>query len=66
MPVISKLKYLITASTIFNPGRLYGNLTIDDLKSDDYPTLPARNKLIVEAFFLTGDIEKYGTGFHRH
>ena len=23
------------------------------------------DKLVVEAFFLTGDIEKYGTGFHR-
>jgi len=25
----------------------------------------ARNKLIAEAFYLTGDIEKYGSGFRR-
>ena len=24
-----------------------------------------RNKLLAEAFYLTGDIEKYGTGFVR-
>ncbi len=59
-----KIKIFDNRITIFNPGRLYGNLTIDDLKSDDYHP-SARNKLIVEAFFLTGDIEKYGTGFHR-
>ena len=59
-----KIKIFDNRITIFNPGRLYGNLTIDGLKSDDYHP-SARNKLIVEAFFLTGDIEKYGTGFHR-
>jgi len=47
-----------------NPGKLYGNLTIEDLKRDDY--VPAhRNRLLAEAFYLTGDIEKYGTGFIR-
>jgi len=34
------------------------------LQKDDYQA-SARNKLIVEAFYLTGDIEKYGTGYHR-
>ncbi len=37
-------------------------ITIEDLKRDDYQA-SARNKLIVEAFYLIGDIEKYGTGF---
>ena len=59
-----QIKIFDNRITIFNPGKLYGNLTIEDLKTDYYQS-SARNKLIVEAFFLTGDIEKYGTGFHR-
>ncbi len=47
-----------------NPGRIYGSLTIEDLKRDDYVS-SIRNKLLAEAFYLTGDIEKYGTGFVR-
>jgi ATP-dependent DNA helicase RecG len=49
---------------ISNPGRLYGNLTIDDLQRDDYVS-SLRNRVLAEAFFLTGDIERYGTGFIR-
>ncbi|SEM27147.1 ATP-dependent DNA helicase RecG [bacterium A37T11] len=48
----------------YNPGKLYGSVTIDDLKEDNY-TSELRNKLIAEAFYLTKDIEKYGTGFFR-
>ncbi|HEY9168519.1 MAG TPA: ATP-binding protein [Lutibacter sp.] len=33
-------------------------------KKDNYQA-NARNKLLVEAFYLTGDIEKYGSGFIR-
>ncbi len=47
-----------------NPGRIYGNLTIEDLKRDDYVS-SIRNKLLAESFYLMGDIEKYGTGFVR-
>ncbi|MFW5641038.1 MAG: RNA-binding domain-containing protein [Thermodesulfobacteriota bacterium] len=47
-----------------NPGRIYGNLTIEDLKRDDYVS-SIRNKLLAEAFYLIGEIEKYGTGFIR-
>jgi ATP-dependent DNA helicase RecG len=47
-----------------NPGTLFGNLTIKDLEKDDYVS-SIRNKLLAEAFYLTGDIEKYGTGFIR-
>lgn len=49
---------------ISNPGKLYGNLNIMDLKRDDYVSA-LRNRLLAEAFFLTGDIERYGTGFVR-
>lgn len=34
------------------------------MKEDHYKA-HARNKLIAEAFYLTGDIEKYGSGFLR-
>ncbi len=44
--------------------KLYGDLTIEDLKTDKYQA-NARNKMIAEAFYLTGDIEKYGSGFRR-
>ena len=47
-----------------NPGKIYGNLTIEDLQRDDYVS-SIRNKLLAEAFYLTGEIEKYGTGFVR-
>jgi len=50
--------------TIFNPGKLYGGLTIEDLKTDNYQA-QSRNKLITEAFYLTKDIEKYGSGYRR-
>jgi len=50
--------------TFFSPGKLYGGLTIDDLKTDYYQS-HLRNKLIAEAFYLTKNIEKYGSGFIR-
>ena len=43
---------------------LYGDLTIQKLQKDDYQSR-IRNKLVAEAFYLTRDIEKYGTGFLR-
>lgn len=57
--IISHLKV-----AFFNPGKLYGDLTIEQLKTDSYPSR-TRNKLIAEAFYLTGDIEKYGSGYQR-
>jgi ATP-dependent DNA helicase RecG len=50
--------------TFFSPGKLYGGLTIEDLKTDHYQS-HLRNKLIAEAFYLTKNIEKYGSGFIR-
>ncbi len=49
---------------ISNPGKLYGKLRIADLKHDDYVS-SLRNRLLAEMFYLTGDIERYGTGFIR-
>ena len=49
---------------IFSPGILYGDLTLEQLKQRNYHS-SLRNKLIAEAFYLTGHIEKYGTGFIR-
>ena len=48
----------------YNPGKLYGDLTVEDLHRDDYHS-QLRNKLVAESFYLTGDIEKYGSGFVR-
>ena len=47
-----------------NPGKLYGGLTVQDLKRDDYVS-SLRNKLLAEMFYLLGEIEKYGTGLVR-
>jgi ATP-dependent DNA helicase RecG len=47
-----------------NPGRLINGLTVEDLLTDNYQPRH-RNKLLAEIFYLTGDIEKYGTGFIR-
>ena len=63
-PVDVQLKIFDNAVTFFNPGRLFGDLTIEKLKSDDYQSR-TRNKLVAEAFYLTRDIEKYGSGFIR-
>ena len=49
---------------ISNPGKLYGKLRIADLERDDYVS-SLRNRLLAEMFYLTGDIERYGTGFVR-
>ena len=48
----------------FNPGKLFGNLTIKQLLSDNYISQP-RNKLIAKAFKEAGLIERYGSGIKR-
>lgn len=50
--------------SFFNPGNLFGSIVLKDLKGDSYAS-QTRNKLIAEAFYLTKDIEKYGSGFFR-
>jgi len=63
-PTDIQIKIFDNKLTIFNPGKLYGNLTIEDLKTDNYQA-QSRNKQIAEAFYLTKDIEKYGSGYRR-
>lgn len=43
---------------------MYGNLTVDALQRGDYHS-ELRNKSVAEAFYLTGIIEKYGSGLAR-
>jgi len=63
-PTDIQIKIFDNAITFFNPGKLYGGLTVDELKTDCYQS-QTRNKLIAEAFYLTHDIEKYGSGYLR-
>jgi len=63
-PIDVQIKVFDSCITFYNPGKLYGDLTVEDLKTNTYQA-NARNKLIAEAFYLTGDIEKYGSGFRR-
>ncbi len=59
-----QIKIFDRSIQFFNPSGLYGDITVEDLKTDFY-TASTRNKLIAEAFYLTKDIEKYGSGFVR-
>jgi ATP-dependent DNA helicase RecG len=63
-PADIQIKIFDNRISFFNPGTLHSNINIEDLKTDSYSAY-ARNKLIAEAFYLTGDIEKYGSGFLR-
>ena len=48
----------------YNPGKLYGGITVEDLLSGNYLS-KSRNKLIAKAFKATGTIERYGSGIMR-
>ena len=48
----------------YNPGKLYGGITIQDLLSGNYIS-KSRNKLIAKAFKEVGLIERYGSGIMR-
>jgi ATP-dependent DNA helicase RecG len=63
-PADIQIKIFDNHISFFNPGPLHGSLSIEDLKTNSYSAY-ARNKLIAEAFYLTADIEKYGSGFLR-
>jgi ATP-dependent DNA helicase RecG len=63
-PIDIQIKIFDQSITFYNPGKLYGDLTIEQLQKDNYQA-NTRNKLIAEAFYLVGDIEKYGSGFLR-
>jgi len=63
-PIDIQIKIFDQSISFFNPSGLYGDLKIEDLMKDNYRA-STRNKLIAEAFYLTKDIEKYGSGFMR-
>ena len=48
----------------FNPGGLYGGLTLDALLKFNYKP-KARNKMLAKAFKIIGKVEKYGSGIKR-
>jgi len=50
--------------SIFSPGTFYGGISVADIQADNYRS-SLRNKLVAEGFYLTGNIEKYGSGFIR-
>ena len=50
--------------SIFSPGLFYGGISVADIQADNYRS-SLRNKLVAEGFYLTGSIEKYGSGFIR-
>lgn len=63
-PTDIQIKVYDNSITFFNPSGLYGNITEEELNTDSYQA-STRNKQIAEAFYLTNDIEKYGSGFIR-
>ena len=48
----------------YNPGKLYGDIKIEDLLSGNYIS-KSRNKLIAKLFKEVGLIERYGSGIMR-
>jgi len=48
----------------YNPGKLYGGITVQDLLSGNYIS-KSRNKLIARAFKAANVIERYGSGIMR-
>ncbi len=63
-PTDVQIKIFDNSIVFFNPSGLYGNITEEDLKTDSYKA-STRNRQIAQAFYLTKDIEKYGSGFVR-
>ena len=63
-PTDVQIKIFNNSISFFNPSGLYGNITIEELQTDKYRA-STRNKQLAEAFYLTKDIEKYGSGFFR-
>jgi ATP-dependent DNA helicase RecG len=63
-PTDVQIKIFDQKITFFNPGGLFGDITEDDLRTNAYRA-STRNKQLAEAFYLTHDIEKYGSGFIR-
>lgn len=63
-PSASIVKIFDDRIEFYNPGGLFGGITIDDLLSGNY-TSKSRNKLLAKAFKEIGLIERYGSGIRR-
>ncbi|MBQ7459230.1 MAG: putative DNA binding domain-containing protein [Bacteroidales bacterium] len=63
-PTDVQIKIFDQRIEFFNPSGLFGNITEESLATDTYKA-STRNKQIAEAFYLTKDIEKYGSGYIR-
>ena len=63
-PTDIQIRIYDNSITFFNPSGLFGNITEEALGTDSYQA-STRNKQIAEAFYLTNEIEKYGSGFIR-
>lgn len=50
--------------SIFNPGKVYGDLSVQQILTGSYSS-SLRNKLLAEVFYRHEKIEKLGTGFAR-
>ena len=59
-----QIKIFDDSIAIYSPGAFYGDISVADLQTDSYKS-SLRNKLVAEAFYLTNNIEKYGSGFIR-
>jgi ATP-dependent DNA helicase RecG len=64
VPSDIQIKIFDDRISIYSPGKLYGDLTIEKLRNNAYQS-NLRNKLVAEEFYLSGRIEKYGSGFSR-
>ena len=60
----SVIKIFDNRIEFYNPGKLFGGITIHDLLTGNY-TSKSRNKLIAKAFKEVGLIERYGSGILR-
>ncbi len=60
----SLIKIFDDSITFYNPGKLFGGITINDLLIDNFTSKP-RNKLIAKSFREIGKIERYGSGISR-
>lgn len=63
-PSDTQIKIYDNKIVIASLGKLYGDMTLEKLKQKNYQS-SLRNKLTAEAFYLTGNTEKYGSGFIR-
>lgn len=59
-----QIKIFDDSITFFSPGHFYGGLSLADIQTGNYQS-HLRDKLLAEAFYLTNNIEKYGSGFIR-